>query len=124
VGRPGALGSSIWAAMMLMAKINSKRNIAMIPAWPGSWWSSSTPRSGWWRCPSPEEEDAQHDARDSAATPWMDMGLSQDQWKLVEPCGWVAATLMMPRREEDDGDVLDDEQDHWKLVVQRMPRCR
>jgi len=53
------------------------------------------------------------------------MGLSQDQWKLVEPCGWVAATLMMPQTEKRMTATYSMmSRTHWKLVVQRMPQMQ
>ena len=83
-------GSSIWAAMMLMANTSSSRNMAMIPACPGvlvAFFDSSL-RLVAVSQPQKKKTPSTSPA-DRALMPPMVNGLSQPMWKAVEPAGWT-----------------------------------
>ena len=77
-------GSSIWAAMMLMANTSSSRNMEMMPAWPGvlvAFFDSSL------RLVAVSQPQKKKTPRtmpaDRALIPPMLNGLSQPKWKPV-----------------------------------------
>src|ERR1700686_2280459 len=94
-------GRSICAAMMFMANTNRSKNMAMTPAWPGILvrFLDSSLRLVAVSQPQKKKPPSTSPA-DKAVKPPIDAGLSHDQWKLVEPAGWLTATLMVPHREK------------------------
>ncbi len=59
---------------------------------------------------------------ESAPRPPIEKGLSQDQWKALDPAGWLATTLAIPQSERTTTATYSTpSRTHWRLLVQRMP---
>src|ERR1700730_1817500 len=90
-------GSSIWAAMMLMAKTSNNKNMAMMPACPGVLVESFDSSFRLAAVSQPQKKNTPSTMpAERAVKPPIDHGLSHDQWKPCEPAGWLIATLMIP----------------------------
>ena len=119
-------GSSIWAAMMLMAKIEEQQEHGDDPGVPGVLVEFLDSSFKLVAVSQPQKKKTPRTPRrPSAPKPWIEPGLSQDRWKPVDPAGWLTATLMIPQMEKTiTARYSMMSRTHWKLVVQRMPQMQ